>query len=127
MNRRDTRHRVNNGNRRLPAASDHVQIRRADMLECIDHRHDKRSDRRGREIDHLQARLRRVQEGVVLHVRRGGGRVEHNVDVLEHRQACEALHAFVCRRDAEAPRARESVGSRIDADHRLHPQIFSIT
>ena len=62
---------------------------------------------------------------LLLDVRAGRGRVEHDLDVLVVRQLAQALDALVGRRHVEARGARETVGVRIDADHRAHLEVSS--
>ena len=110
--------RIDHRDGRLAAARHHVDVRLVDVGVAVDHRNGEGADRGGGEVDHLLAVL--LQDGVVPDVRASRGRVEHDLDGPVVRQLAQALDALVGRRHVEARGARESVGLRIDADHRAH-------
>ncbi|POM13877.1 hypothetical protein CSX04_08416 [Burkholderia cepacia] len=123
----DPRHGRDHRDRRLSAARDHVHVRRIEMRVEVHHRHTIRADGSGRQVDHANAGLERAQERVVLHMRAGGRRIEHEVDLVEYGQARQPFHAFMRRRHAEPRGAREAVRGRIDADHRRDVEMPAAT
>ncbi|MGF6659587.1 hypothetical protein QF000_001231 [Paraburkholderia atlantica] len=84
-------------------------------------------DRGRRQIDQANARLASAQERIVLHVRAGRGRVEHEIDVSKHGQTGQTFDAFMRGSNAKPRGARETVGVRIDADHRRDFEMLAVT
>jgi hypothetical protein len=69
--------RVNDRDRRLPAARHHVDVGRIEMVEPVDRRNRVRADGGGGEVHHALAM--RLQHGVVLVMRACRGRIEHDL------------------------------------------------
>jgi hypothetical protein len=91
----------------LPAARDHVHVRRVSQLVKVHRRHHVGSDGGRRQIDNLF----RVpsQHGVVQSMRGRRRGIEHDRNLLEPRHAHETLHAFSGGGHAHAPGERQSV------------------
>ena len=110
--RRDPRDRVHDRDRRLPAAGDHVDVRRVEVLIQVDRRADERADAppgSGRPPD---ARLARTAARWPGGPGRGG--LEHQVGQLV-RPSSQSTP-----RPRPRPRARapgQTIGRRVDADH----------
>ena len=111
--------------RGLAAAGHHVHVQGVQVVLAVDHGNAVRADGGGRQVDHADAGLERTQECVVLHVGAGAGGVEHEVDVLEDRQARQAFDPFMRGGHAQR-RAGQTVRLRVDADHRPHFDVLAM-
>ncbi|MNN05508.1 hypothetical protein D3C81_1182730 [compost metagenome] len=126
MHLRHARHRRHHRNGRLAAAGDHVDVELLEVLLQVDHRHAIGAYRGRGQVDHAKSGLVAPQERVVLHMRRGTGSVEDEVDLVKDRQAGQALHAFMGSGHAQSCCAGQTVGRRVDTDHGGHFQMLRV-
>ena len=86
-----------------------LTLRRVEMRVDVDGGHDVRPDRGGRQVDHRDCRCC-ASTAVVVHVRAGRRRVEHDADLVEVRQLEQPSTPVVGRRrrPSAAARARPS-------------------
>ena len=80
----DARHRVDDRDGGLPAAGDHVDVRRIEVLAQVGRRDHGRADRRRRQVDGADAGLGISRRGVAVHV--GAGGLEQQIRLLVQTQ-----------------------------------------
>jgi hypothetical protein len=120
VDRRHAADRGHDGNGRLAAASDHVDVRRIQVGVAVDARDHVGSDGGRREVDHAHTVL--PQQRVVVRVGTGAGGIEDDADVGEPRHAEQPFDAVRGDRHAEAFGAGQALRGGVDPDHRAHLQ-----
>ena len=126
MHLRHSRDRGDHWDGRLPAAGHHIDVALMEIGREVDHRYAVWANRRRRQVDNADPRLRFAQRGIVFDVRPGAGGVKNKIDVGKFRHLHQAAHPFVSGRNAQAPGAGQAIRLRVDADHHRHLQMLAV-
>ncbi|MCY1180142.1 hypothetical protein D9M73_205710 [compost metagenome] len=120
----NTRHCSDHWNSCLPAARNHVQVLRVDVLFEVHHRHAIRADSCWSKVDHSNARLALTQHGVVFDMSAGTGCIEDEIDVSKFWHFDQARDTLVGCGDAHSACAGKAVRSGVDTNHHGHFQVL---
>ncbi|VGQ05904.1 hypothetical protein SB00610_05172 [Klebsiella quasipneumoniae subsp. similipneumoniae] len=126
MHFRHPRNRGDHRDGRLAAAGHHIDVALVEVGREVDHRHAVWANRRRRQVDDADPRLRFAQRGIVFDVRPGAGGVEDEVDIGKLRHLHQAAHPFVGGRYPHAPGAGQTIRLRVDADHHRHFKMLAV-
>ena len=122
--RRNPVDRCDHRDRRLAPAGHHIDVHLVEIGIQIDRRNGEGADGGRRQVDHLFAVL--LQHLIVPPMRPRRRGIEHDADVFIFRQLHKPLDALMRGRHIETCRAGQTIGRRVDPNHRGHIQHLGI-